>query len=92
MTEPINTRPVFGNLSVRKIDENGRTFEFVAATEGGVETWLGREFLDMDGIDLARYESNPVLLDSHNRSEATAVIGKAVLKVQGRELIELVCR
>jgi len=83
----INTRAVFGNLSVRKVEEEPRTFEFVAATEGGVRTWMGQEFLDMDGVVLDRYTANPVLLDSHNRDEASAVIGKAVLTIENRQLI-----
>ena len=83
----INTRAVFGNLSVRKVEEEPRTFEFVAATEGGVRTWMGQEFLDMDGVVLDRYTANPVLLDSHNRDEASAVIGKAELKIENRQLI-----
>lgn len=81
------TRGLFDTVEVRAIDADSRTATFVAATENGVETWGGREYLRMSGADLARYRKNPVVLDTHNRYEAGAVVGKAVISTKNRELI-----
>jgi len=74
-------------VEVRSIDEDTRTAEFVAATENGVDTWQGREFLRMSGANLKRFRKNPVVLDAHDRWSTRAVIGDAKLTLAGRELL-----
>jgi len=81
------TRGLFDSVEVRAGDKDSRTATFVAATENGVETWAGREYLRISGGDLGRYRSNPVVLDTHNRYEAGAVIGRATISTKARELI-----
>lgn len=78
------------NGSVRSIDEESRTATFVAATETGVDTYSGKEYLRVAGADLKRYRRNPVVLDTHNRFEAGAIIGKATLAVEDNELVAAV--
>ncbi len=68
-------RGVISGVTVRNVQPEERSAEFVAATENGVDTWFGPEYLDMDGIELKRYKKNPLLLDSHNRGETLSVIG-----------------
>ena len=84
--EDIMTRALVTDCEVRAIDKEARTATFVAATERGVDTWDGKEYLRMTGAVLTRFRSNPVVLDTHNRYEAGAVIGKAVVKILGRVL------
>lgn len=74
-------------VEVRGIDEAKRYAEFVAATENGVETWNGREYLKLSGMSLARYRKNPVVLDTHDRSTIQAVVGVSATKVESRELL-----
>ena len=84
------TRAVF-DLSVRKIDAEKRTAEFTAATEGGVDTWSGRQYLRMKGLKLNRFKRNPVILDSHDRFTTDAVVGRAVeTRVEDSELVVIV--
>lgn len=85
-SQEIITRGLFDSVEVRAVDEKTRTATFVAATENGVETMFGREFLRMSGADLARYRKNPVVLDTHNRFEVGAVVGNAVVTTKNREL------
>lgn len=66
---------------VRVIDEDQRRATFIAATENGVQTWQGLEYLRMSGVQLQRYRRNPVVLDTHDRWTAGAVIGRAAVKV-----------
>lgn len=73
-------------IDERSINEDERTAEFVVSTERVVETWNGREVLRMDGVNLKRFTKNPVVLDSHNRFETTAVIGRAEVRVDGKKL------
>lgn len=75
------------DFQVRAIDKDKRTATFVAATENGVETIFGTEHLRMDGGDFRRYRKNPVVLDTHNRYVAGAVIGNADIKREGSELV-----
>lgn len=77
-------------LVVRAHEADAETFEFVAATEGEVDTAYGPEVLRMDGCDLSRFERNPVVLDSHNRYETGAVIGRCSMQVEGSEMIATV--
>ena len=65
------------DTTVRKLDAKVGTVQFVAATEKGVDTWRGRIYLLMSGVDLTQFNANPVLLDAHDRSSADRVIGKA---------------
>lgn len=75
------------DVEVRGIDEEKRSATFVAATERSVPMSYGRgEVLRMNGARLARYRKNPVVLDSHDRASLDSVIGRADVKVQGREL------
>lgn len=80
------TYGMIGNCEVRAIDETARTAEFVAATETGVDTWSGKEYLKMSGARLQRYRSNPVVLDAHDRYSADAIVGRADVKIEGKQL------
>lgn len=71
----------------RSIDEAGRKATFVAATEIGVDTWCGKEWLRMSGAKLDRFVKNPVILDSHSRWQSDCVIGRATVAVEGRQLL-----
>jgi len=81
------TRGIVADVKVRDYDDDTSTVTFVAATENGVDTYEGREYLNMEGIDLNRYAKNPVVLDSHNRDRAAAVIGKATTEMEGRDFV-----
>lgn len=84
-----STQGVLEILDVREIRETDdeRSAVFVAATENGVDSWFGREYLDMQGVDLKRYNRNPVFLDSHNREGTSDVIGRTEIKVENNQLI-----
>lgn len=84
--ESVETRALFGD-AVRDIDPDSRTATFVAATETGVDTFQGKEFLRMRGGDFERFRKNPVVLDTHDRFTAGAVIGRAEISTVGRKLI-----
>ncbi len=88
--EQVIERAIFDGCEVRAIDDEKRTATFVAATEGGVRVWQGKEYLRMSGARLKRFRANPVILDTHNRFEAGAVIGNATVTVENRELIAVV--
>lgn len=79
-------RAFFCDLKTRSINEELRQAEFVAATENPVDTWYGREYLDMTGVDLTRFQKNPIVLDSHKRGSLRDIIGQADIKAEGREL------
>lgn len=64
-----------------------RSATFTAATENAVDTGYGPEVLRMSGCDLRNYERNPVVLDSHRRESCRDVVGKAVARVEGQELV-----
>jgi len=85
--EAVVTRGFFGDVTVRAIDKESRTATFAAATENGVETYGGREYLRMTGADLTRYRKNPVILDAHSYFETGAVIGRAKVSIKNRELV-----
>jgi len=74
-------------VSVRAVDAGARSATFAAATENGVDTQRGKEYLRMAGADLSRYVKNPIVLDTHDRYSLDAIIGKAIVKVVGRELL-----
>lgn len=81
-----------GKLMVRAADKKEGTLErkasFVAATEIGVESWFGREWLRMSGVKLERFRKNPVLLDTHNRYVASSIVGRVTdVRIEGRQLI-----
>jgi hypothetical protein len=86
-TTPLLARAYLDDLTVRTIDKEKRQATFVAATEGGVLTWGGKEFLRMSGVNLKRFRRNSVVLDTHERGSAGAVIGKGEVWVDGRELM-----
>ncbi|MEK6684438.1 MAG: HK97 family phage prohead protease [Nitrospirota bacterium] len=75
------------NIEVREIDKERRSATFVAATENGVMTWNGLEYMRMSGARLNRFRKNPVVLDTHNRYEAGAIIGKATVKIEDKKLL-----
>ena len=83
----IFTRGLLEHVEVREIDIEKRTALFVAATEYGVETWSGREYLRMTGLNLDRFNLNPVVLDTHNRNEAGDIVGRAELTIKNKELL-----
>lgn len=71
----------------RSLDEEKRQASYVASTEKPVSVgWGAPEVLRMTGCRLARFRKNPVVLDSHNRWGLESVIGRADVKIQGREL------
>lgn len=75
-------------MQLRGLDVKKRTATFTAATETLVDMgWGLRESLRMSGIDLTRFDKNPVLLDSHNMWESGAVIGEAPATVEGKLLV-----
>lgn len=81
-------RGIVKDICVRNINENERSAEFVAATENGVETYDGPEYLDMDGVNLERYLSNPLLLDAHQREKTADVIGgNTEISIEKRKII-----
>ena len=75
------------DIRVREIDDTKMRATFVAATEGGVETWLGKEYLDMNGIQLDRFRKNPVILNSHKRNEIEDIVGRGTVSIEKDELI-----
>ena len=83
----VETRGLLLNTEVRAIDEESRTVTYVIATENGVDTWEGKEYLRIDGVRLKRFRSNPVVLDTHNRYEIGAIVGKAMIRKEGRTLV-----
>ena len=85
-TNNIEQRAIVG-MHVRNYTPSTRQATFVAATESGVDTIFGREYLDMQGLDLTRFNSNPVVLNTHNRSDIDAIVGRASVRVSGNELI-----
>lgn len=89
LRDVVNSKPVVWQqfTCTPRAHEDGKTYSFVAATERAVDTPFGPEVLRMSGVRLKRYRSNPVVLDSHNRYEAGAVVGRAEVKKQGSELL-----
>ncbi len=83
----MNTSKRTLECSLRAVDEDTRTATFVAATETPVDTWRGREYLRISGVDLARYQKNPVLLDAHDRYTSDSVIGRGAVRIEGDELL-----
>ena len=74
-------------VEVQSIDETKRTAKFVAATRGPVQTWGGNRYFNMAGGDFSRFEANPVVLDSHNKSEIASIIGSAKVGIQRGKLM-----
>lgn len=75
-------------LRTRAVDEKARRATFVAATEVGVRSWFGSEWLRAAGVKLERFQRNPVILDSHVRDEAGRIVGRATKTwVEGREVL-----
>lgn len=87
LMEEMITRGVPREVTLRGIDEKKRTATFVAATEAGVQTLDGLEYLDMDGLDLDRYLANPTLIDTHDRWTIRSIIGNTTPSVSGRKLV-----
>lgn len=70
---------------IRSVLPEERRATFVASTETGIPCYEGKEYLVMRGCNLARYRSNPVLLDSHNAYQVGAVIGSADVRIEGSD-------
>lgn len=76
------------DLEHRSLNERKRCAEFVVATEAGVPGPLGHpEYLRMAGLELGRYLRNPIVLDSHDRSRCSAIVGSAKASVERNELV-----
>lgn len=76
-------------VAPRTLDEEARTVEVVAATETPVSQWYGREIIlcDAANVDAGRMSGMSVL-DSHNRSTVTAVLGRVEShRFEGRKMI-----
>lgn len=83
MSQPILRSTL--NVKIREINEEERYADFVAATEKPVTVGPGDpEVLRMKGCDLSRFERNPVLLDTHQRTGLDKVIGHADVAVEGK--------
>lgn len=83
MADPMITRSF--DIEVRE-DDGKKCYEFTAATERAVDTPWGPEVLRMSGVNLKRFRSNPVVLDTHNRGDLSAIVGRANMKREGTEL------
>ena len=68
-------------------DDNDRTFRFTASTETPVDVFGMPEVLRADGVDLSRYERNPVVLNTHNHGDVSQIVGKAAMRVEGAEVV-----
>lgn len=80
-------RVLHAEMEFRSLDEQSRSASYVASTERAVNVgWGAPEVLRMTGARLQRFRKNPVVLDTHNRFDLGSVIGRADVKVQGREL------
>ena len=89
-TDPqiFDQRALIEGVETRDIDAEKRQVTFVAATENGVETYVGREYLVMEGADLRRFRKVGTILDTHDRWTVGAVIGKPVqTDVEGSDLV-----
>ena len=64
-------------IETRKADDG--SVEFVAATEQPVQTYFGPEVLRISdrSVNLKRYRSNPVILDTHDRYGIGSIVGRA---------------
>jgi phage head maturation protease len=81
-------RILLDDCEVRVLDKEARTAEFIAATQNGVMTWRGREYLVMRGIDLKRYRKNPIVLFNHDFNRPIGYAEKIeVDREQGRLLL-----
>lgn len=83
------SKPLLDNLQIefRALDESKRSASFVAATEKGVMSFRGRQVLRMAGAKLDRYQRNPVVLDTHDRFSIESIVGRAELRVEGKQLV-----
>lgn len=74
------------NIEVKGVDKENKTLEAIFSTQG--EDRHG-DVIIQNGWDLKYYKKNPVILNSHNHSDATEVIGKVEkgsLKVDNSKL------
>jgi hypothetical protein len=62
----------------------------VAATENPVETYMGPEVVRISGMNLKRFKSNPVFLNSHKHDDINAVLGSVKAWKEDRQLIAAV--
>lgn len=94
MVAPAAMQPlsmVFDDVKVRRHEATGaeasdqtQLYSFIAATENGVLSFRGREHLVLRGLDMTRFNKNPVILWNHDANEP---IGAAQdIRVRGSEL------
>lgn len=77
---------VLDDIEVRRIDKDSRTAEFVAATQNGVVTWRGKEYLKLKGMSLSRYRRNPVVQPVHDLWEWP--VGRSTdIRIEGKLLL-----
>jgi len=81
----VGWKTVYRSMPVRARADGDGPVEFVVSTEAPVGPF--REVLLMEGADLSRFERNPLLLDSHDRSSIDSVIGRAPVRIEGGEMI-----
>jgi len=68
-------------------DEDDRTYRFTASTETPVDVFGTPEVLRADGVDLSRFERNPVVLNTHQHGDVSQIVGKATMRVEGAEVV-----
>jgi len=74
------------NIELKGVDKDNKTLDAIFSTQG--EDRHG-DIVIQDGWDLAQFKKNPVILNSHNHSDATEVIGKVEkgsLKIENKKL------
>lgn len=77
----------FAAIRAESVNLEDRTAEFVISTEA-VDTY--KTVFLMSGWDLARYQSNPVVLFNHNAEDADHVIGTSEVRIDNGQLVAVV--
>jgi len=74
------------DIELKNTDKDTNTIEAIFSTQG--EDRHG-DIVIQDGFDLKAFKKNPVILNSHNHSDATEVIGKVkkgTLKIENKKM------
>lgn len=77
------------NVEVMGVDHNLRQATFIATTQYGADTWQGKTYLQMSGVDLSRFNANPIVLADHD-SNTRSVLGRAAMRVESDRLLATV--
>lgn len=77
----------FAQIRAESVNLEDRTAEFVISTEA-VDTY--KTVFLMSGWDLARYQTNPVVLFNHNAQDADHVIGTSEVRIDNGQLVATV--